>query len=62
MGLFDFQCPEGHVTEWRGKYEDRPDVIPCETPGCKEHAEFVLSPVPTTFRAMDRRAFKRGGR
>jgi hypothetical protein len=60
MALFDFQCSAGHVTEWRGPYQTRPDLIPCDTPGCKEHAEFVLSPVPTTFRAMDRKAFKRG--
>lgn len=62
MAAFDFQCPAGHTTEWRGDYKARPDVIPCETPGCKEHAEYTISPVPTTFRANDRKAFKRSGR
>lgn len=62
MGLFEFQCADGHVSEWRGPYKERPDVMPCQTPGCKEDAYSILSPVPTTFRANDRRAFKRHGK
>ena len=62
MAVYDFECPLGHVTEWRGSYKERPDVMPCQTPGCKEDALHVMSPVPTTFRANDRKAFKRSGR
>lgn len=60
MGIYEYQCEDGHTSERFVPLSERPDAVVCDT--CKKPAEFVLSPTPTTFRAMDRKAFKRSGR
>lgn len=66
MGIYEYECPVGHVTERMVSLAERPDSIMCEqdVPNglkCGETAKFVLSATPTTFRAMDRKCFKRQG-
>lgn len=58
MGIYEFECPKGHVSDLLIRLESRPQEIYCTYPGCKEKAKFVVSATPTTFRANDRRAFK----
>jgi hypothetical protein len=60
MGIYEYECLLGHVTELFVPLKDRPASTPCDE--CKEPAHFVTSAVPTTFRQMDRKAFKRTGR
>jgi hypothetical protein len=62
MATYEYECPYGHITERRVKLEDREQTTACDHPGCPYEAEFVLSATPTTFRAQDRKAFKRQGR
>lgn len=59
MGIYEYQCGRGHVSDLMVRHEQRPHEIDCTHPGCKEKAKFVVSATPTTFRANDRRAFKR---
>lgn len=61
MGIYEFECPAGHVTEKMVSLSERPPSVACEHEGCKEQAQFVVSATPTTFRAQDRKAFKRQG-
>lgn len=69
MAIYEFECPKGHVTEAHYSLADRPASIVCEHPEsadegapiCGQTAQFVLSATPTTFRAQDRKAFKRQG-
>jgi hypothetical protein len=65
MGVFEYQCPRGHITEKFVPLADRPAHVDCEggteDVPCLHTAELVLSATPTTFRAMDRKAFKRSG-
>ena len=56
--IFEYECPNKHVSDRMVKLEDRPQEVDCDYPGCKEKAKFVVSATPTTFRAHDRRAFK----
>jgi putative FmdB family regulatory protein len=60
MGIYEYQCSCGRVTEKMVPLAERPHSIPC--PCGKEQAHYVVSATPTTFRANDRKAFKRGGR
>jgi hypothetical protein len=69
MGIYEYQCPAGHITEHFVSLAERPDNIPCSkcpNPNNLDadivFAKRVLSATPTTFRAMDRKAFKRSGR
>ena len=66
MGIYEYQCPRGHVTERFVKLEERSQQIECEggteDVPCLEHADLIVSATPTTFRANDRKAFKRTGR
>lgn len=61
MGLFEYACPKGHVGEIMVPLAERPTKIPCGHGDCNEEATFVMSATPTTFRANDRKAFKRSG-
>jgi hypothetical protein len=61
MGIFEYQCPHGHVTELFVPLKDRPDTVDCNDHTCGYKAQLVLSATPTTFRANDRKAFKRQG-
>jgi len=61
MGIYEYECSAcNHVTEVMVPLADRKPAVDCEK--CGAPAQFVVSPTPTTFRAMDRKAFKRGGR
>jgi hypothetical protein len=69
MGIYEFECPNGHVTEGHYTLADRPTSIKCEHTvednsgghQCWLDAKFVLSATPTSFRQNDRKAFKRQG-
>jgi hypothetical protein len=61
MSIFEFECPKGHVTDMMIPLALRPNTKTCGHEGCEEEAKFVLSATPTTFRAQDRKAFKRQG-
>lgn len=71
MSIYEFECPNGHVTEGHYALADRPASIKCEhavvdTIGgvdgvCGHQAAYVMSATPTSFRANDRKAFKRKG-
>jgi hypothetical protein len=61
MGLFEYVCSNNHVTEVLVPLAQRPQTTHCGHDGCGKEARFVLSAAPTTFRAMDRKAFKRRG-
>lgn len=60
MGIFEYECPDGHITEHFVSLANRPDTIDCTQ--CHKWAKLIVSAVQTTFRAMDRKAFKRSGR
>jgi hypothetical protein len=60
MAIFEYLCANGHTTELFVPLAERDPVTFCTQ--CGELARFVLSATPTTFRAMDRKAFKRTGR
>jgi hypothetical protein len=62
MAIFEYQCPKGHVSERMVPLAERPHEVLCDHIDCDDMAKFVVSATPTTFRAMDRKAFKRGGR
>ena len=62
MGVYSYECPNGHVTEKLVSLAERTKTVKCEHDGCEFVASYVISPVATTFRANDRKAFKRGGR
>ncbi len=55
MGLFEFVCPNGHVTEDLYSLKTRPDAIKC---ACGEEAKLTISAVKTNFHANDRKAIK----
>jgi predicted nucleic acid-binding Zn ribbon protein len=59
MGVFQYECPQGHVTEKFVPLAKREDVVKCDH--CASDARYVVSAVATTFRAHDRKAFKRQG-
>jgi hypothetical protein len=69
MSIYEFECAAGHVTEGHYALADRPASIKCEHEvlvngdvfPCSLDAKHVLSATPTTFRAQDRKAFKRQG-
>jgi len=58
MGVFEFQCPKGHITDHFVSLAERPALIRCETKGCEEIAKFIVSAAKTTFHANDRKAIK----
>lgn len=60
MGIYEYQCPEGHLTELFVPLSARPQQIQCPC-NCNEFAQLILSATPTSFRANDRKAFKRQG-
>lgn len=60
MGIYEFLCPNQHITEKMVPMNERDRPVTCDH--CKEMATHVLSATPTTFRAQDRKAFKRTGR
>lgn len=60
MGIYEYQCPEGHVTELMVKLSEKPDTIRCDQCDCAT-ATPILSATPTSFRQNDRKAFKRQG-
>lgn len=61
MGIYEYACSHcNHVTEVFVPLSARHPVIECEM--CGAPATYTISPVPTTFRSNDRRAFKRSGR
>jgi len=62
MGIYEYECPHGHVTEKMVPLSERQEIVACEHENCVCMAVFVVSATPTTFRANDRRAFKREGR
>ena len=66
MGIYEFECPNGHITDMMVPLELRPATKTCGhdlgSHRCTEEAKFVVSATPTTFRAQDRKAFKRVGR
>jgi len=60
MGIYEYQCGAGHITELMVALKDRPDTVMCDH--CKAaDAKLIMSATPTTFRANDRKAFKRQG-
>ena len=61
MGIFEYQCGAGHITELMVPFAIRPETVMCDH--CKAaDAKLITSATPTTFRANDRKAFKRSGR
>ena len=58
MGVFEYECPLGHVTDHYVSLAERPATIQCKTEGCKEIAKFIVSAAKTTFHANDRKAIK----
>lgn len=58
MGIFEYECPAGHVSDHFVSLLERPDMIPCKADGCSNTAHFIISPARTTFHANDRRAIK----
>jgi putative FmdB family regulatory protein len=59
MGIYEFECPCGKITEKLVPLSERPAQIPC--PCGTFEASYVISATPTTFRANDRKAFKKRG-
>lgn len=57
MPMYEYQCPNGHITEKMQPIADANRPVTCEH--CPTIAERVLSPTPTSFRHNDRRAFKK---
>jgi hypothetical protein len=62
MGVYEYECPSGHVTEMFVPLAERAKTVLCGHEGCQHTASYVVSATPTTFRAADRKAFKRKGR
>lgn len=61
MGIYEFACSQcNHITEKLVPLAERPAVVDCDS--CGAPAQYVVSATPTTFRAQDRKAFKRVGR
>lgn len=58
MGVFEFECPRGHVTDHFVSLAERPVQIRCGAAGCDEFARFIVSAAKTTFHANDRKAIK----
>jgi hypothetical protein len=58
MGVFEFECPDGHITNLLVSYSERPAEIACGTEGCGKPAKFIVSSPKTTFHANDRKAIK----
>lgn len=58
MGVYEFECSNGHVTDHFVPLAERPATIPCGANGCEETARFVISAAKTTFHANDRKAIK----
>lgn len=61
MGVFEYECSRGHVTDHFVPLAERPQEIPCGHEGCTESARYVVSAAKTTFHANDRKAIKRRG-
>ena len=59
MGIYEYQCPNGHVTEKMVPMSDRQTPVTCDH--CAEMANPIMSATPTSFRQNDRKAFKRQG-
>jgi hypothetical protein len=62
MGCFEYQCARGHISERRVPLAEKPAETLCDDVECDLMAHPILSATPTTFRANDRKAFKRSGR
>jgi hypothetical protein len=58
MGVFEYECPRGHVTDHLVSLAERPQTITCKTEGCGETASYIISAAKTTFHANDRKAIK----
>lgn len=58
MGIFEYECESGHVTDHFVSLSERPKTIRCGTKGCELAAHYVVSAARTTFHANDRRAIK----
>jgi hypothetical protein len=56
MGVFEYECPSGHVTDHLVALAERPNTIPCVT--CGQSARYIISAARTTFHANDRKAIK----
>lgn len=59
MGVYEYQCQHGHITEFFRPLAERAVPVECST--CKETATLIVSAVQTTFHANDRKAIKRSG-
>lgn len=62
MGIYEYECAAGHVSERFVPLAEKPAEVLCDEIECDLMAHPVLSATPTTFRQMDRKAFKRSGR
>jgi len=62
MAVFEYQCAAGHVSERFVKLAEKPAEILCDHIDCDFMAQPITSAVKTTFRCMDRTAFKRRNR
>jgi hypothetical protein len=62
MGIYEYQCGSGHISERFVSLAERPDHIPCTRDGCGKTASRCVSAVKTTFHHADRKAIKRSGR
>lgn len=58
MGLFEYTCGVGHITERLVSLKDRPEIIPCEHEGCALASRLTVSAARTTFHANDRKSIK----
>lgn len=60
MGVFEYACSHcNHVTEKFVPLSERKPVVDCDS--CGAPAQLQVSAVATTFRAQDRKAFKKQG-
>jgi hypothetical protein len=57
MGIYEYECSDGHVSELFVKLAERPDTIRCAQCGCGT-AYLIVSGPQTTFHANDRKAIK----
>lgn len=62
MGIYEYQCPAGHITERFASLSERPESLQCEHEGCGQDATRIVSAVRTTFHMNDRKAIKRKGK
>ena len=62
MGIYEYECPKGHISERFVSFEEKPDEVLCDHIDCDFMAQPITSAVKTTFRHMDRTAFKRRNR